>query len=177
MGQEISEKSNLVQVQVTQKCLTQTDLNRSNTNQIGPQVYKICVKDKLYTTTKKLCNISTEDIEGRATRVWEAESEDKTCVVLKDVWLDESRRPEHKLIKEVLEKEEDQKLRDYLMKSFFTAVNFKRVKIGDQEDTTKGMIMQGLQLRDDCKFLCICSDSFISMPLHQEKSLSYIALL
>ena len=133
-------------------------------NRIGPQVYEIRVKDRLYTTTKKLCDISAEDIEGRATRVWEAESEDKTRVVLKDVWLDESRRPEHELIKEVLEKEEDEELREHMTESFFTAVNFERVKIGDQEDTTKGTIMRGLRLRDDCEFLRICADSFVSMP-------------
>ena len=134
-------------------------------NRIGPQVYEIRVKDKLYTTTKKLCDISAEEIEGRATRVWEAESEDKTRVVLKDVWLDESRRPEHELIKEVLKKEEDKKLRDYMTKSFFTVVDFERVKIGDQEDTTKRTILRGLWLRDDCEFLRICADSFVSMPL------------
>ena len=77
---------------------------------IAPQIYKIRVRDKLYTTTKKLCDISAEEIEGRATRVWEAESEDKTRVVVKDVWLDESQRPEHELIQEILEKnDEDRK--------------------------------------------------------------------
>ena len=57
---------------------------------VAPQVYKIQVGDKWYTTTKKLCDISAEEIEGRATRVWEAESEDKTGVVVKDVWMGES---------------------------------------------------------------------------------------
>ena len=138
-------------------------------NRIGPQVYEIRVKDKWYTTTKKLHDISAEDIEGRATRVWEAESEDKTRVVLKDVWLDESRRPEHELIKEVLEKEEDEELREHMTESFFTAVNFERVKIGDQEDTTKGTIMRGLRLRDDCEFLRIYADLFVSMRLETRK--------
>ena len=57
---------------------------------IASQVYKIRVGGKLYTATKILCDISAEEIEGRATRVWEAESEDKTRVVVKDVWLDAS---------------------------------------------------------------------------------------
>ena len=52
-----------------------------------------------------------------------------------------------------------------MTESFFTAVNFERVKIGDQEDTTKGTIMRGLRLRDDCEFLRICADSFAYMPL------------
>ena len=87
---------------------------------VAPQVYKIRVGDKWYTTTKKLCDISAEEIEGRATRVWEAESEDKTRVVVKDVWMGESQRPEHELIQEILEKNDDEAALEIVQDFLFT---------------------------------------------------------
>ena len=132
---------------------------------IAPQIYKIRVGDKWYTTTKILCDISAEEIEGRATRVWEAESEDKTGAVVKDVWMDESRRPEHELIQEILEKKDDEKALNVVRKFLFTVVGFDRVKIGNEEDTTRGSILRGLRLRDDCEFLRIGADPFIFVPI------------
>ena len=132
---------------------------------VAPQVYKIQVGDKWYTTTKKLCDISAEEIEGRATRVWEAESEDKTGVVVKDVWMGESQRPEHELIQEILEKNDDEAALEIVQDFLFTVVGFDRVKVGNEEDTTKETILRGLRLRDDCEFLRIGGETFVSVPI------------
>ena len=58
------------------------------------QKYRIYVGDEEFVTESVLYSISTEEIEGRATRVWKARDKDGNLVVLKDVWLDETRTPE-----------------------------------------------------------------------------------
>ena len=68
-------------------------------------------------------------------------------MVVKDVWLKESRRPEYDLIQEILEKKDDEKALNVVRKFLFTVISFDRVKVGNEEDTTRRTILRGLRLR------------------------------
>ena len=69
-------------------------------------------------------------------------------MVVKDVWLKESRRPEYDLIREILEKKDDEKALNVVRKFLFTVISFDRVKVGNEEDTTRRTILRGLRLRE-----------------------------
>ena len=115
--------------------------------------YRIRVNDKWYTTEEVLCNLAAEDIAGRATRVWKARDEQGDLVVLKDVWLDEGRMPEHDVQKELLGSEKDERYVKLVKRHLFTIVAHEKLQVDGAVDNTRDTIMRSLSPRKDGEFL------------------------
>ena len=109
------------------------------------QKYRIRVGDEEFVTESVLYNISTEEIEGRATRVWKARDKDGNLVVLKDVWLDETRTPEDVMLNDMLETESDKAMMDFVKRTLFTVACSGRVVVCGRTDSTRE-VLHGLEL-------------------------------
>ena len=109
----------------------------------GTSNYDIRVGGEWYSTEKVIHNISSEEVEGRATRIWTALNKNKNRVLVKDMWIDENRDQEHTILEELFATE-DETLKT-LKRHLFTTVGYGIVKVGDVADNTKNLILNGLR--------------------------------
>ena len=129
--------------------------------------YRIRVGNEEFVTESVLCNISAEEIEGRATRVWKARDKDGKLVVLKDTWLDETRTPEDVMLKGILETESNEEMISIVKRALFTVVCSGRVVIDGKEDNTKGILHGlGLQTRPPGLRITAPEDVKVQQGLH-----------
>ncbi|KAF5355586.1 hypothetical protein D9757_012819 [Collybiopsis confluens] len=109
----------------------------------APRQYNITVNGQKFSTVKNLADYSADSLVSRATRVWLVKDEEGREYVLKDVWMDTDRLPEHEicaiLLKDVLKK---RGLDDHrtLSNHMLTARVFERMKIDGMDDTTPRMM-------------------------------------
>ncbi|KAF5386314.1 hypothetical protein D9757_008612 [Collybiopsis confluens] len=108
-----------------------------------PRQYEITVNGRKFTTVKNLADYSADSLVSRATRVWLVKDEEGQKFVLKDVWMDTDRLPEHEirdnLLEDVLKKRgpnDHRKLSNHML----TPRVFERMKINDMDDTTPRMM-------------------------------------
>ncbi|KAF5370176.1 hypothetical protein D9757_010613 [Collybiopsis confluens] len=108
-----------------------------------PRQYEITVNGRSFTTVKNLADYSADSLVSRATRVWLVKDEEGRKFVLKDVWMDTDRLPEHEirdnLLEDVLKKRglhDHRKLSNHML----TPRVFERMKIDDKDDTTPSMM-------------------------------------
>ena len=87
-----------------------------------------------------------EEIEGCATRIWKARDKDGNLIVLKDIWLDETRTPEDVMLRDMLETESDHEVMMSLVeRALFTIACSGRVAVCGRTDSTRE-VLHGLEL-------------------------------
>ncbi|KAF5386289.1 hypothetical protein D9757_008620 [Collybiopsis confluens] len=105
--------------------------------------YMITVDGQKFTTVKNLADYSADSLVSRATRVWLVKDEEAKELVLKDVWIDADRLPEHNIRENLLnDVKEKQGLEAYqaLMNYMLTPHAFERMKTSGIDDTTLRMM-------------------------------------
>ncbi|KAF5390001.1 hypothetical protein D9757_003900 [Collybiopsis confluens] len=109
----------------------------------SPRQYKITVNGQKFATVKNLADYSADSLISRATRVWLVKDKEGKEFVLKDVWMDTDRLPEHEirdnLLRDVL-KERGSDDHRTLSNHMLTPRVFERMKIDDMDDTTPRMM-------------------------------------
>ncbi|KIK65073.1 hypothetical protein GYMLUDRAFT_194872 [Collybiopsis luxurians FD-317 M1] len=109
----------------------------------GHRRYKITVDRQEFTTVSVLADYAADSTVSRGTRVWLVEDKRGERYVLKDLWLDEDRLPEHtireELLKDVLKKcgQDDC---DKLSRHILTPHVSEKVAVGGSVDTTVRMM-------------------------------------
>ena len=109
------------------------------------QKFLIRIGEEEFITESMLCDISAEEIDTRATRVWKARDKTGNLVVVKDVWLDETQTPEDALLKDLIETESDKEMEDPVKQALFNVVCSGRISVAGRPDNTRE-ILHGLQL-------------------------------
>ncbi|KIK61349.1 hypothetical protein GYMLUDRAFT_243530 [Collybiopsis luxurians FD-317 M1] len=122
----------------TIKCINAPDLSKGEKRQ-----YETKISDKVFTTLATLADYAAESFISRATRVWLVKDGNGKEYVLKDVWLDEDRPPEHEIrkallsdVKRVCGEEDLERFKRHML----TPLCFERVQVDGRVDTTNGMM-------------------------------------
>ncbi|KAE9396579.1 hypothetical protein BT96DRAFT_922045, partial [Gymnopus androsaceus JB14] len=122
------------------------------------RIYEITVTTKqgdevvteIYTTVSILSEVSA-DAMGRATRVWLVVDSNGKYRVLKDLWLDKDRAPEHEIRADILRdvhKTQDKATEEKLRSHMLTPIAHCKVCIEGVEDDTTAVMMRGYDLSD-----------------------------
>ena len=121
----------------------------------GCCVYHIDVDGETYETRETLSSSSADRLLGHATRVWivhrlgSGKSEpqpEEVPLVLKDVWLEDDRPPEHMLLGELLndvEKKYGTATRRKLASHLLTPIAHCFTRVNGEEDHTTDVMMRG----------------------------------
>ena len=119
----------------------------------GGCVYHIDVNGETYETRETLSSSSADQLLGHATRVWRvcrlssagSQSEDAS-LVLKDVWIEDDREPEHLLLERILNDVEEKygaNIRRKLASHVLTPTAHCFAQVGGKEDHTTNVMMRG----------------------------------
>ena len=86
-----------------------------------------------------------QEIEGCATRIWKARDKDDNLIVLKDIWLDETRTLEDVVLRDMLETESDEVMMSLVECVLFIIACLGRVAVCRRTDSTRE-VLHGLEL-------------------------------
>ncbi|KAI5116304.1 hypothetical protein M0805_004645 [Coniferiporia weirii] len=112
----------------------------------GARTFNFTVKDHIFKSVRVLSDIGADAIIGRATRAFIVKGKDDKLAVLKDVWIDDDRDPEHTIRSKILadvEKKFGKKVRKRVAKYLLTPIVADFVKVDDQNDHTTKVLMRG----------------------------------
>ena len=110
----------------------------------------------MYRTTRIIFDYGADTLRGQGTRVFEArrlndKGEDGRPVVIKDVWLDDDREREDRILFQLFN-EADDKDKELVKKYFLTVLACGDVIIGGKVDHTRDLITCGKDIPIDCQF-------------------------
>lgn len=105
-----------------------------------PRQYKVEVNGEFYTTTGILYSHGADSLLSRGGRVFKVIDKDGSVCALKDLWLEDTRKPERQIYNELLDDIEmvfSKKERDRAANLLMTPVRDWQIKIDNQPDMTK----------------------------------------
>ncbi|KIK61031.1 hypothetical protein GYMLUDRAFT_260994 [Collybiopsis luxurians FD-317 M1] len=113
--------------------------------------YNILIDNKVYTTTETLCDRSAKNPFGRGVRVWKVQDTKNQIRVLKDLWVETTRRTEDEIYNRILEdvdrytenREDGPQLQALVRECLFKPIASGRVQIEGEDDDTETKILRG----------------------------------
>ncbi|KAF9078837.1 hypothetical protein BDP27DRAFT_1441205 [Rhodocollybia butyracea] len=118
----------------------------------GRRQYTIGVEGKVYTTISIILDSSADSPFGRGTRIWKVKDHEGKIRVLKDLWLEFDRVPEHEILQRIiddiknLDDPEAHDMAEIVRERTLTPLAFCKVAVDDAVDDTKTVMMGGFDL-------------------------------
>jgi hypothetical protein len=118
----------------------------------GRRQYIIEVEGKVYTTMAIILDSSADSPFGRGTRIWKVKDREGKIRVLKDLWLEFDRVPEHEILERIIDdiKNSGEPNADKMAESFhqrtLTPLAFCKLAVDGETDDTKSVMMGGFDL-------------------------------
>ncbi|KAF9078836.1 hypothetical protein BDP27DRAFT_1441204 [Rhodocollybia butyracea] len=118
----------------------------------GRRQYTIEVEGKVYTTISIILDSSADSPFGRGTRIWKVKDREGKIRVLKDLWLEWDRVPEHEILQRIiddiknLDDPEAHDMAEIVRERTLTPLAFCKVAVDDAVDDTKNVMMGGFDL-------------------------------
>jgi hypothetical protein len=127
-----------------------------HTRPAGDDGHECPVVETVYRTTRIIFDYGADALRGRGTRVFEARRLEDNVevgepVVIKDVWVDDDREREDRILSQLFD-EADDKDKELVKKYFLTVLACGDVIIGGKVDHARDLITRGKDIPTDCKF-------------------------